>query len=488
MYLLWQTPELFYLGLVARGLFAWRRGRPLARGRAARRGRVRRSPRTPRSRSRSCSSRSSRPSGSRDATSGAGSSKPRAAAVVVTAVFASGFALNWPRDGRGQLPGRRAQDVLRPLPLRPGRDLRLRRRVDDDRPRRAARRRPRRGRRAAGSRRRGRAAELRQSFVLNLLFFWIGRFAGALPYFPGFGCRRAAVPAPRPARARRLAGAGSRSSCRGSGYILIIPDNWYGGGGHDRQPLLPERACRSRCCCCRAGRGRLGSARRRCRSPARCSGRSLASPVRHSLNPGAHALAPAFRVLPAELTMLGDLSVFTDVWRKRRPYNLPGGDPARRAPGDPPRVLPVVPRRRHVRPGVVVRRGGLLAARGRGRRGRAAVVRPARSSCGCASRRGPRGTSSRVRLGRDRAAAGAAAAQDAARSSSRLASAPVGYYGTQLYPLRLGVALGAATDAGPAQARLVRAHRARGTAADMAAGARRARRPAPFAAARRGRG
>jgi hypothetical protein len=34
--------------------------------------------------------------------------------------------------------------------------------------------------------------------------------------------------------------------------------------------------------------------------------------------------------------MLGDLSVFTDVWRKRRPYNAPGGDPARRPPGSPP--------------------------------------------------------------------------------------------------------------------------------------------------------
>jgi hypothetical protein len=34
--------------------------------------------------------------------------------------------------------------------------------------------------------------------------------------------------------------------------------------------------------------------------------------------------------------MLGDLSVFGDVWRKRRPYNAPGGDPARRPPGAPP--------------------------------------------------------------------------------------------------------------------------------------------------------
>jgi hypothetical protein len=62
----------------------------------------------------------------------------------------------------------------------------------------------------------------------------------------------------------------------------------------------------------------------------------LVSPVRHSLFPGTHATRPAFLRLPAEITMLGDLSVFTDVWRKRRPYNAPGGDPARRPPGSPP--------------------------------------------------------------------------------------------------------------------------------------------------------
>jgi hypothetical protein len=62
----------------------------------------------------------------------------------------------------------------------------------------------------------------------------------------------------------------------------------------------------------------------------------LASPVHHSLRPGEHATRPAFRRLPAEVTMLGDLSVFGDVWRKRRPYNAPGGDPARRPAGAPP--------------------------------------------------------------------------------------------------------------------------------------------------------
>ena len=47
----------------------------------------------------------------------------------------------------------------------------------------------------------------------------------------------------------------------------------------------------------------------------------LASPVKHSLHPGQHTTTPTFRTFPAELTMLNDLSVFTDTWRKKRPYD-----------------------------------------------------------------------------------------------------------------------------------------------------------------------
>jgi len=63
---------------------------------------------------------------------------------------------------------------------------------------------------------------------------------------------------------------------------------------------------------------------------------TLASPIHNSLRPGEHATRAAFQLLPPEITMLGDLSVFTDVWRKRRPYNAPDLDPARRPPGAPP--------------------------------------------------------------------------------------------------------------------------------------------------------
>ena len=142
VYLLWETPEIFNLALATFGLVAWRRGR----------------------------------SGSwrRVLLGLAAYSKPTNLALALPLLLeplVAGGAATWAkravesaaargrggggrgrglrpdlgRDRRDQLPGRRAQDVLRPLSLRPRRDLRLRRRVDDDRPPGPARRRPRRG-------------------------------------------------------------------------------------------------------------------------------------------------------------------------------------------------------------------------------------------------------------------------------------------------------------------------------------------------------
>jgi hypothetical protein len=59
----------------------------------------------------------------------------------------------------------------------------------------------------------------------------------------------------------------------------------------------------------------------------------LASPVAHSLRPGAHATRGAFGLFPAELTMLNDLSVFTEGWRKKRPFGFVGS-PERTADPD----------------------------------------------------------------------------------------------------------------------------------------------------------
>ena len=166
--------------------------------------------------------------------------------------------------------------------------------------------------------------ELRRSFLLNLGYFWLGRFAGAVPYFPGFAAAVLLFLALGPReRDGWLALAGVCAAWLGT--VLLIPDNWYGGAGTIGNRyllgflplallLLPR------------GRGLVAAA-----FAVLVSGALLlplwTSPVRHSLHPGDHATAAAFRILPAELTMLSDLSVFTDVWRKRRPYTAAGSAP-----------------------------------------------------------------------------------------------------------------------------------------------------------------
>ncbi len=161
-------------------------------------------------------------------------------------------------------------------------------------------------------------SELGRSFLLNLGYFWVGRFGGAVPYFPGFAAALVLFLAFGP-RSRDGWLALAAVLVAWIGTILVIPDNWYGGAGTIGNRyllgflplgllLLPR------------GRGLAAAA-----FAALVTGALLVpvlgSPIRHSLEPGAHATRPAFRLLPAELTMLSDLSVFTDVWRKRRPYD-----------------------------------------------------------------------------------------------------------------------------------------------------------------------
>ena len=159
--------------------------------------------------------------------------------------------------------------------------------------------------------------ELRRSFLLNLGYFWTGRFAGALPYFPAFVAAvllfLLAGPRERDGWLALLA-----VGAAWLGTILLIPDNWYGGAGTIGNRywlgflplgllLLPRGRGHWA-----AGFGLLVAAL--VLTP------MLLSPIHHSLWPGKHATQPALRALPAELSMLSDLSVFTDVWRKRRPY------------------------------------------------------------------------------------------------------------------------------------------------------------------------
>jgi hypothetical protein len=172
--------------------------------------------------------------------------------------------------------------------------------------------------------------EIRESFLLNLGYFWVGRFGGVLAYFfPALVVLGLFVLRGPRDRSGWLALVAVVASWLA--YIWIIPDNWYGGGGTVGNRyflallpaflfLVPVRKG--------AWVGLAGLA-----AAALFLAPILWSPVRHSLAPGRHATRTAFRALPAELTMLNDLSVFTEPWRKKRPFGFTG-DASRHADPD----------------------------------------------------------------------------------------------------------------------------------------------------------
>lgn len=174
--------------------------------------------------------------------------------------------------------------------------------------------------------------EVRASFFRNLVYFWIGRFGGAIAYF--FPAVLALVlflaRGPRD-RSGWLALAALGVSY--VFYIRMIPDNWYGGGGTvgnryflNLLPLAFLFVPRGREVVVAVSGALAGLL-------------FLAPvwlhPVRHSLRPGDHAIRGPLRLLPAELTMLNDLSVFTEPWRKKRPYGDTEGDAHKGWPADP---------------------------------------------------------------------------------------------------------------------------------------------------------
>ena len=313
VYLFWYTPEVFNLALVTAGLVAWRRGRPslsaVLLGLAAY--------------SKPTNLLLALPLGVEPLLEhGArGLRESGRRSLVLAAVVVAGFGLTWVATGEANYQGGLRKtfydsypyespaatfestgiwmttDHLGPLVA--GRD-------DDKQSSRIAPPRP--------------PSEIRDSFVRNLGYFWTGRFGGALPYF---------LPAVLAAILFVVAGPRDRPGALALAtllvsyvaYLLIIPDNWYGGGGAlgnryfvNLLPLALFFLPRGRELWM-AGAGIL--AMLGLLLP------MLVSPIAHALRPGAHAVAPAFRAFPLELTMLGDLSVFTDVWRKRRPYNHP---------------------------------------------------------------------------------------------------------------------------------------------------------------------
>ena len=174
--------------------------------------------------------------------------------------------------------------------------------------------------------------EIRDSFLWNLVYFWIGRFGGALPYFPPMvGALVLFLTLGPRARAGALALAALVVSYLF--YISMIPDNWYGGptvGNRYFLNLLPL--------------GLFLVPRGRELAAAVAGGLASAvmlvplwsRPLYHSFNPGVHAAHGAYRLFPAELTMLNDLAAFTpEAWRKKRPYGDTEGDPHLNWPADP---------------------------------------------------------------------------------------------------------------------------------------------------------
>jgi hypothetical protein len=176
------------------------------------------------------------------------------------------------------------------------------------------------------------ASEYREAFWRNLGYFWVGRFGGALPYF---------APAVLAVLAFLILGPRDRAGWLALAamavswvfYIQMIPDNWYGGGGTvgnryflNLLPLALFLVPRGREWLV-AGAGMVVSAV--LLFPV------WLSPVQHSLRPGDHAVRRSFRVFPPELTMLNDLSLFTEPWRKKQPYGDTEGDAHRHWPADP---------------------------------------------------------------------------------------------------------------------------------------------------------
>jgi hypothetical protein len=176
------------------------------------------------------------------------------------------------------------------------------------------------------------ATEFRAAFLRNLGYFWVGRFGGALPYF---------APAVLAILAFLTAGPRDRNGWLALAaiavswlfYIRMIPDNWYGGGGTignryflNLLPLALLLVPRGREWPVAIGGATLSAV---------LLGPVWRAPIAYSLRPGDHATRRTFAAFPPELTMLNDLSVFTEPWRKKQPYGDTEGDAHKNWPADP---------------------------------------------------------------------------------------------------------------------------------------------------------
>jgi len=174
-------------------------------------------------------------------------------------------------------------------------------------------------------------AEMRASFLRNLGYFWVGRYAGVIPYFfPAFvALVLFLVRGPRTPAGWLAVAALALSYLF---YIWAIPDNWYGGGGTIGNRYFLNLLPLAILFVPRGAEWAVAASGVLC---ALWLAPVFAAPVAHSLRPGDHAMHQPFRALPPELTMLNDLSVFTDPWRKKRPVGDTEGDARRNQPADP---------------------------------------------------------------------------------------------------------------------------------------------------------
>ena len=175
-------------------------------------------------------------------------------------------------------------------------------------------------------------SEIWLSFVWNQAYFWIGRFAGVTPYFLPFAVALALFVLVGP-RTRNGGLALLALLVSQVAYTWEIPDNWYGGSGTLGNRyflnLLPLAFFL-------VPRGREGIvAVSGVVSAALFTGTMLLAPIHHALSPGDHATRMPFRLFPAELTMLNDLAIFGEPWRKKVVFGDPWGDPKRPGSGDP---------------------------------------------------------------------------------------------------------------------------------------------------------
>lgn len=174
--------------------------------------------------------------------------------------------------------------------------------------------------------------ELEGAFLANLGYFWTGRFAGAVPYFLPIVLAAALFLAVGP----RVGGGWLALGALFISYVFyiwLIPANWFGGAGAlgnryflNLVPLAFFFLPRGREWTLALAGGALSLV---------FVGPILLAPLTHALRPWSHGLEPTLRSLPLELTMLNDLPIFLEIWRKKQPYADAEGDPATGRPGPP---------------------------------------------------------------------------------------------------------------------------------------------------------